>query len=170
MAVICLPACPLSDTDSIKIPLIQPVSSFGFSSLLLVPKQWQSHLVSGFLVNVCASNQNLFVHWTLGTRPPPTTDWQSVLKWFKMKMKTNIQNEQRSSHRWKQKQYFTSFQPLIHWRQTSASCKVSPLKTYFHMTCWYLVVYEHVVEVQTRQGGLVGTAGPTMSSWSWVRQ
>lgn len=38
------------------------------------------------------------------------------------------------------------------------------------LLCWYLVVYEHVVEIQTRCGGLVRAAGPTQSSWSWVRQ
>lgn len=37
------------------------------------------------------------------------------------------------------------------------------------MTCWYLVVYEHVVEVQTRLQ-LVGAACPAESSWSLVRQ
>lgn len=38
------------------------------------------------------------------------------------------------------------------------------------LTFCYLVMYEHVVEVQSRQGGLVGAAGPTKCSWSWVRQ
>ncbi len=161
------------DTDSSQISLIHPKSLFGFSSLLFVPKLWQSHLVSGFLVNVCASNQNLFVYWSLGIPPPPTTDCDSVswngLKWrwkpiIKMSRgaltagNNNNNNENNISANFNLWMFC-----LIHWRQTSVS-------SYFYMTCWYLVVYQHVVEVQTRQGGLLRAAGPTKSSWSWVRQ
>lgn len=33
-----------------------------------------------------------------------------------------------------------------------------------------LILDEHVVEVQAGEGGLLWAAGPTWSSWSWVRQ
>jgi len=54
--------------------------------------------------------------------------------------------------------------------KTLYSLKYTAHPDYVHTTCWYLVVYEPVVKVQTGPIVLLGAAGSTGNSWSLVRQ